>query len=144
MEQLTITDDLPEGYLPCASPDLVEGYVSIETIFKGGSVDFRSCWDGCDTLFCEHNMEDKRIDLSYKLLVVHFRNGGAVNQPLNYIPSQMGAEYGVQKNGHHRLVAAYDAGFTHVPYNSREWGSNEDWHDTPNAYEYDPYDEDNY
>jgi hypothetical protein len=144
MEQLTLTDDLPEGYLPCASPHLVEGYVSIATIFKGSSVDFDVCWDGgCDTVFCEHNLDEKREDLSYRLLVTHFRNGGAVNQPLNYVPSQMGAEYGEQKNGHHRLTAAYDAGFTHVPYNSRAWGNHEDWHDTPNAEEYDPWDVNN-
>lgn len=137
MKQMVIemftADTLPKGYLPCARPDLVEGYVSIEQIFKGRSVDFGYCWGGdCNTRFCKHNLDVKREDTSYLVLLEHFLNGGAVNQPINYVPDYYNHTTGTQHNGHHRLVAAYDAGFTHVPYNSREWGDY-DWNDTPAA-----------
>lgn len=122
-------DALPPGYLPCARPDLIEGYVSIERVFAGDSVDFGYCSDH-ETRFCDCNMDEKREDESYRLLVKHFRSGGAVNQPLNYRPYRWG-DLGDQGNGHHRLTAAYDAGFTHVPFNSRKWGDDEDWADTP-------------
>lgn len=146
MEQLAspvyTAETLPEGYLPCSNPELVEGYVSIAEIFEGSSVDFCYC-DDHETVFCDCNMDEKREDEQFPILLEHFRNGGALNQPLNYRPagivepdcsccSEYERESGEMGNGHHRLIAAYDAGYTHVPYNSRKWGS-VDWRDTPNS-----------
>lgn len=118
MQQMT-TDALPEGYLPCSNPGLVEGYASIEEILQGRSGDFGRCHT-CDKYLCKHHLDYKRQDASYKVLVQHFRNGGMINQPISYHP-----EHKSQGNGHHRLVAAYDAGFTHIPYSS-DWGES-DW-----------------
>lgn len=140
MDQLVLdifrADILPKGYLPCSNPELIEGYVAIADIFKGDSVDFRYCYTH-RTAWCEHRFNWKRGDLSYLPLLEHFRNGGSVNQPLNWVPGRYEGEdryiYGNQQNGHHRLVAAYDAGFTHVPYNSARWGDHRDWEDTPNS-----------
>jgi len=123
--QLTIENELP-GYLPCSNPDLVEGWVAIEDIFEGRSCDFLFCED-CGKTFCECNLNEKREDPSYAVLLEHFRKGGMINQPINYDP-----RYQVQRNGHHRLIAAYDAGYTHVPYNSELWGDT-DWQGTANS-----------
>lgn len=118
MQQMTI-EALPPGYLPCSNPSLVEGYISIADILRGRSSDFGLC-DECDEILCEHALNEKREDESYKLLVEHFRHGGMINQPINYDMRRK-----AQGNGHHRMVAALDAGFTHVPYQSA-WGI-EDW-----------------
>lgn len=127
MEQAVIDvfnpDTLPDGYLPAANPALVDGYVAIEEILKGRSTDFGTCYE-CGLALCEHALDEKREDESYKVLVQHFRDGGKINQPLNYDP-----RYKTQDNGHHRLVAALDAGFTHVPYNAYSWSEHPDWDD---------------
>jgi hypothetical protein len=109
--------------LPCANPHLVKEYVAIEDILQGDSNDWEEC-GRCGGRLCEHVLNSKRQDESYKVLVEHLREGGAVNEPLNYDPrtENMG-------NGHHRLAAALDAGFTHVPVNPKRWGDN-NWNDT--------------
>jgi hypothetical protein len=121
MEQLTLLNEIttPVGYLPCANPELVTGYIAIEEILRGRSSDFGEC-DECDVALCEHALDVKRADESYEVLVEHFRHGGMINQPISY--DMRNKE---QCNGHHRLAAAYDAGFTHIPYQNK-WGS-DDW-----------------
>lgn len=109
--------------LPCAFPDKVSRYVSIEQILDGNSGDFDrvdlEC--ECERLLCEHALDYKRGNPSYRQLVEHFRNGGMVNQPLYYDDSRHKLH-----NGHHRLIAALDAGFTHVPVWD-QWGDDWDW-----------------
>ena len=122
MQQLVIpgTDTLPVGYLPCSRQELVEGWLSIRKILDGNSGDFDRC-DECGVVLCEHALDEKRQDRSYRVLAEHFENGGMLNQPVCYDP-----DYRKLKNGHHRLAAAMDAGFTHIPYQSR-WGEHSDW-----------------
>lgn len=125
MEQLMIPgmSVLPKGYLPCANPELVTGYVSIQKILEGDSGDFDRCW-GCNMALCEHHLDEKREDRSYRDLVEHFQNGGMMNQPVCYMESRYS---GLSlRNGHHRLAAALDAGFTHIPFQTA-WGENDDW-----------------
>lgn len=135
MEQMTIDvhkpETLPAGYLPCSNPDLVEGYMAISDILAGPSVDFTYC-EACETIWCDHNMDYKREDESYKVLVEHFRNGGMINIPILRYTSYYGPE-NEQSNGHHRVIAALDAGFTHIPYQTRKTGKgwSEDWSGTP-------------
>lgn len=107
--------------LPCANPNLVDEYVAIDEILQGRSSDFTTCHI-CGIALCEHALNEKRADESYKVLVQHFRDGGPVNQPLAY--KRRDKE---QSNGHHRLVAALDAGFTHVPVRHTGWGEDADW-----------------
>ncbi len=107
--------------LPCANPDLVDSYESIERLLQGESSDFEYC-EECDKVLCDHALDSKREDGSYKVLVQHFRNGGKINQPI--------LNNGYQSNGHHRLVAALDAGFTHVPVRRHGWGDHNDWEGT--------------
>jgi hypothetical protein len=109
--------------LPCANPQLVDEYVAIEEILQGQSSDSSLC-GRCNGRLCEHILNAKRQDESYKVLVQHFRDGGEVNQPLNW---DRWGDGGYQSNGHHRLAAALDAGFTHVPVNHEEWGDDYDW-----------------
>ena len=123
MMQPALPNSLPEGYLECANPDFVEGYISIEEILKGRSTDFGTCYV-CKVALCKHALDQKRQDESYKVLVQHFRDGGLINQPICY-----DKRLKKQANGHHRLVAALDAGFTHVPIQDR-WGVHEDWDNT--------------
>jgi hypothetical protein len=106
--------------LPCANPDLVEEYMPIEKILEGNSGDFDRCYTH-NKVLCECHLDKKREDDSYKRLVVHFRAGGLINQPIYY------NRY--LHNGHHRLAAAMDAGYTHVPTSSK-WGLEYDWENT--------------
>jgi hypothetical protein len=115
--------DYPEGYLPCSRPELVSGYISIRKILNGDSGDFDRC-DECEMVLCEHALDEKRMDRSYRKLVDHFTDGGMINQPVYY--NTMWKEL---RNGHHRLAAALDAGFTHIPYQDR-WGEEHDWDET--------------
>jgi hypothetical protein len=125
MEQLTIPLEMtyPKGYLPCSRRELVEGWLSIRKILNGNSGDFERC-DECDIALCDHALDDKRRDHSYQLLVSHFEDGGTLNQPVCY-----STEWNELRNGHHRLAAALDAGFTHIPYQTR-WGSENDWEES--------------
>ena len=125
MEQLALFEVEVETRreLPCSNPDLVEGYLSIEKILQGDSGDWYDMCDECEMMLCEHRLDEKREDDSYMYLVDHFRNGGMIDQPICY------DRY--LRNGHHRLAAALDAGFTHIPYQS-VWGD-EDW-DVPASY----------
>lgn len=124
MEQLTLTEVLPAGYLPCSNPDLVRGYISIEDLLKGNSGDFGKCYE-CGFALCEHALNEKRADHSYRELVEHFRKGGLINQPVAY--DQRNKQLA---NGHHRLAAAYDAGYTHIPYCRDGYGDSEGWWDS--------------
>ena len=129
-EQLTLSESFPEGYLPASNPDLVEGYISIEEIMAGDSGDFRH-YRCCPTIWCEHALNEKRKDPSYKILVKHFRDGGSINIPiLRYYHNTKDV---FQSNGHHRIIAAMDAGFTHMPYQTDDsgYGWKTDWSDTP-------------
>lgn len=130
MRQMTI-DVLPDGYLPCSNPDLVEGYLAIADILAGPSTDFGKCAD-CGIVWCECNMDSKREDESYQVLVEHFRNGGMINVPILRYKSYWNNEQ-EQSNGHHRVIAAMDAGFTHIPYQTRDTGKgwSVDWSGTP-------------
>lgn len=121
MEQLTLPGILPVGYLPCSNPELVEGYLSIKKILNGDSGDFDRC-DECKIVLCDHALDEKREDYSYCKLVEHFRNGGMINQPICYTFG----DWERICNGHHRLAAALDAGFTHIPYQTA-WGEEYDW-----------------
>jgi hypothetical protein len=110
VEQLSIRMDLP-----CSNPQLVEGWISIEEILAGNSSDFDS-FDDCDEVWCVHAMDDKREDESYQILVEHFRKGGMINVPIYRMRDWDTPGKTIQSNGHHRVIAALDAGFTHVPY----------------------------
>lgn len=115
--------DYPKGYLPCSRPELVTGYISIQKIINGDSGDFERC-DYCETVLCECHLDEKRRDQSYRTLVEHFRDGGTINQPVYY-----NTTWKELRNGHHRLAAALDAGFTHIPYQTN-WGEEHDWDET--------------
>lgn len=122
MDQMTI-EALPVGYLPCANPHLVEGYMAISEILEGHSTDHAECgYYKCEKRFCEHVIESKRQDHSYLKLLVHFKSGGMINIPIL-------REGGSQSNGHHRVVAAMDAGYTHVPYQTPGGGWERGWQD---------------
>lgn len=127
MDQMTMDvhkpETLPAGYLPCSNPDLVEGYMAISEILEGYSTDHMECGDEeCEERFCEHVIDSKRQDYSYRKLLEHFKNGGMINIPIL-------REGGSQSNGHHRVVAAMDAGYTHVPYQTPSGNWNRAWKD---------------
>ena len=131
-EQLTLPESLPEGYLPASNPDLVEGYISIKEILSTPSTDFGYCWCGGGP-WCDHHLNSKREDPSYSILLKHFKSGGKINVPILRYVDLYGYGKDEQSNGHHRIIAAMDAGFTHVPYQTQKKGQGwrDDWSGTP-------------
>jgi hypothetical protein len=121
--QAELFTELPTGYLPCSRPELVAGYVSIQDIINGDSGDFSRC-RRCEKALCQCHLHEKRQDPQYNTLLEHFRAGGMINQPVYYEPEDR-----CLSNGHHRLAAAMDAGYTHIPYQSH-WGKEEDWEES--------------
>jgi hypothetical protein len=119
---------LPQGYVPCAYPEKVEYYVRIQVIMELESEDFYTPCPYCEEdtgeeiFWCYHRMNDKREDGSYKALLEHLEEGGGFNDPVQFPSGNCGG----LGNGHHRVIAALDAGFTHVPA-WLDWGSDYDW-----------------
>lgn len=92
-------------------------WVRVDYIMSLPSVDFYA--DGLST---EENRDHKRRDQGYEDLVESIRTEGFYDPVFLYedSPETLG-------NGHHRVVAAYDLGYTHVPVTSNpdvQWDTN--------------------
>lgn len=121
------SDLVAQGHkpVPCTNPEKVDGWVSLKELMEGVAGDFGK--------WTESNMNYKRDHKSYDLLKEHLQKGGGLNHPVFYCPPDEYNHQGYLSNGHHRVCAAVDAGFTHIPYNSEEWGDDYDWTGTENA-----------
>jgi hypothetical protein len=115
--------------VPCEQPWLVAGYVAIADVMARYSDDFDSHtdeeWDSdaCtvnhgETPWCGERLEYKRNEPSYDTLVAALKAGKGFRNPVQW---HCGGGLG---NGHHRVIAAFDCGFTHVPY-SQKWGEDQ-------------------
>ena len=92
-------------------------WVSVDYLMSLPSIDF-----GTEGLVDEWNREHKRSDGGYQELLSDIADNGFMDPvyvypvgPDNWDPHQ--EQLG---NGHHRILAAYDLGYTHVPVTQDE------------------------
>lgn len=102
-----------QRYAPVMPGTHVDGYVSMGEIMSAWSLDVTSYW-GSDVADAWQNvMEGKRGDASYRRIVRDLENGWGLRHAVGWT--------GKLGNGHHRVTAAFDMGYTHMPVVFDNW-----------------------
>lgn len=109
---LDFPDAMPDKFPPVDNITVPFTWERVDYLMGIPSVDF------VDGLSIEYNRQNKRSDRGYEDLVEDLMDQGFLDPIFVHPPGHRIAFYNTSEhlgNGHHRLLAAHEIGWTHVP-----------------------------